>query len=74
MRRALLLLLLGALLAGCGGASTAGSATGAPSGGAATVGGGDGALYGELTTVDGDQLDGAAYRNADLALWFWAPW
>jgi hypothetical protein len=69
--RILLLVFVGVLVAGCGGATATGSGS-ASSPDAPDAA--DGALYGEVTTVGGEQLDGAAYRNVDLALWFWAPW
>lgn len=72
MRRLLLLLMLGAVVAGCGGATTTGAGASAPAEDAGADA--DGPLYGELTTVEGERLDGAAYRNTSLALWFWAPW
>ena len=74
MRRLLPLLLLGALLAGCGNATASGSQASAPADDATAGPDAAGPLYDELTTVDGRRLDGAGYRDADLARWFWAPW
>ena len=84
----LLLLVVGAFVAGCGGSATVdttveGSSTGS-AGSAGTVrsepvgtdgpSAGPAAPFGTVTLVDGTSLDGAEYAGDDLALWFWAPW
>jgi hypothetical protein len=84
VRRRLLLLILGLLLVGCGGSTTADGPDGAAAGSTGAVtseaavtdgaSAGHGAPFGTVTLVDGGSLDGAEYAGDDLALWFWAPW
>ena len=85
MRRLLLLLVVGLVLVGCGGApvtdatteASDGDTNGASPAGRATVDGSaatPSAPFGTVTLVDGGRLDGADYAGDDLALWFWAPW
>lgn len=88
MRRVAALLVLAMTIAGCGSATTGGSADGSPpssaDGGTATAPAserssdstrtsGD-APFGTVDAVGGGQIDGTELAGHDLALWFWAPW
>jgi len=88
MQRVAALLVLALAMAGCGSATTEGSADGSPppsaNGGSATAPSGErssdtagssgDAPFGTVDAVGGGQIDGAALAGQDLALWFWAPW
>lgn len=85
VRRLLLLLVVGLVLAGCGGGPPADTTADTSDGDAAGASvseraAGDGpsaapsAPFGTVTLVDGERLDGARFAGDDLALWFWAPW
>ena len=83
----MLILVVGVLVAACGGSASdvavdqapdpaAGAAAPAASDGesGSADGSSDIAPFGVVETVSGDTIDGEDYAGSNLALWFWAPW
>ena len=65
LRRAVPLLLLVALAAGCGGGDAEPQAAGALD---------EDAFTGEVQAVEGGTVELSAFADQDLVVWFWSPW